>query len=119
MQISLPRSLFVAASATVLFGAFVLALPARAQVTEQTPTEKDEPAEFEFDTDSTEDPGQTDLDEAAVLRFDAKTPRELQTVERLLQSSIKKGLKGENASFAKKMLGSVSLRPAVGFSGAI
>ena len=56
------------------------------------------------------DPGQDDLDEAAILRFDAKSPRELQAVERLLQSAIKKGLTGENASFAKKMLGSVLLQ---------
>ena len=56
------------------------------------------------------DPGQDDLDEAAILRFDAKSARELQAVERLLQSAIKKGLSGENASFAKKMLGSVLLQ---------
>lgn len=56
------------------------------------------------------DAGQEDLDKAAVLRFDAKTPRETQAVERLLQSAIKKGLSGENASFAKKMMGSVMLQ---------
>lgn len=56
------------------------------------------------------DPGQDELDEAAILRFDAKSTRELETVERLLQSAIKKGLSGENASFAKKMLGSVLLQ---------
>lgn len=56
------------------------------------------------------DPGQDDLDEAAILRFDAKSARELQAVERLLQSAIKKGLSGENASFGKKMLGSVLLQ---------
>jgi tetratricopeptide (TPR) repeat protein len=58
------------------------------------------------------DPGQEDLDEAAILRFDARTPRELEAVERLLQSAVKKGLSGENASFAKKMLGSVLLQKA-------
>ncbi|MCO8125451.1 tetratricopeptide repeat protein [Stieleria sp. TO1_6] len=56
------------------------------------------------------DPGQEDLDEAAILRFDAKSTRELQAVERLLQSAIKKGLSGENAAFSKKMLGSVLLQ---------
>ncbi|QDV44805.1 tetratricopeptide repeat protein [Stieleria neptunia] len=56
------------------------------------------------------DAGQDELDEAAILRFDAKSPRELEAVERLLQTAIKKGLSGENASFAKKMLGSVLLQ---------
>ncbi|MCS7468343.1 tetratricopeptide repeat protein [Stieleria sp. ICT_E10.1] len=56
------------------------------------------------------DAGQDELDEAAILRFDAKSARELEAVERLLQTAIKKGLSGENASFAKKMLGSVLLQ---------
>ena len=56
------------------------------------------------------DAGQDELDEAAILRFDAKSARELEAVERLLQTAIKKGLTGENASFAKKMLGSVLLQ---------
>lgn len=84
---------------------------------QQTISEEAKPAPADSPTDSPApaestavDPGQDDLDEAAILRFDAKSTRELQAVERLLQSAIKKGLSGENASFAKKMLGSVLLQ---------
>lgn len=83
--------------------------------TEQGKEPKTKPAKIEPGMKFTlevlpSDPGQDDLDEAAILRFDAKNSRELQAVERLLQSGIKKGLKGENLSFAKKMLGSVLLQ---------
>ncbi|MCC9603633.1 tetratricopeptide repeat protein [Stieleria sp. JC731] len=61
---------------------------------------------------ATPDAGQDDLDEAAILGIDAKQPAELRRVELLLQSAMKKGLTGENASFAKKMLGSVLLKKA-------
>ncbi|KAA5545922.1 tetratricopeptide repeat protein [Roseiconus nitratireducens] len=72
---------------------------------------KESPGELSLDLDTTPaDPGQNDLDEAAILRFEAKSQRELQAVERLLQSAVKKGLTGENAAFAKKMLGSVLLQ---------
>ncbi|WP_436715711.1 tetratricopeptide repeat protein [Roseiconus lacunae] len=63
------------------------------------------------DVDGT-DAGQEDLDEAAILGIDAKQPAELRRVELLLQSAMKKGLTGENAAFAKKMLGSVLFKKA-------
>ncbi|MEL6109502.1 MAG: hypothetical protein AAFU85_26125, partial [Planctomycetota bacterium] len=107
MQTSLPRSLSMVFGATILLGV-ILASPVSGWC--QEPAEQTDTPELDLGAESSEDPGQTDLDEAAVLRFDAKTPRELQAVERLLQSSIKKGLTGENESFAKKMLGSVLLQ---------
>ena len=90
--------------------------------TAETPAPK--PAEKVEDEDSEfkmapADPGQDDLDEAAIRRFDVKSPRELQAVERLLQSAIKKGLTGENLSFARKMLGSVLLQKSQQLSAAI
>jgi len=83
--------------------------PAEQTEKEATPAEGDAKG---GDEPAASDGGQDDLDQAAILRFDAKSPRELQAVERLLQSAIKKGLTGENASFAKKMLGSVLLQKA-------
>ncbi|OYP36860.1 tetratricopeptide repeat protein [Rhodopirellula sp. MGV] len=65
------------------------------------------------------DLGQEDLDEAAILGIDAKDPADLRRVELLLQSAIKKGLSGENSSFAKKMLGSVLLKKAQQMLGAM
>src|SRR6056297_3049299 len=80
---------------------------------ETSETDAAEPAESSDEkTDAKSDAGQEELDQAAILRFDAKSPRELQAVERLLQAAIKKGLSGENAAFAKKMLGSVLLQKA-------
>jgi tetratricopeptide (TPR) repeat protein len=80
---------------------------------EASENEPAKPAESSGENaDSESDDGQEELDQAAILRFDAKSPRELQAVERLLQSAIKKGLSGENAAFAKKMLGSVLLQKA-------
>lgn len=73
---------------------------------------KADAAEDNPNSEGKSDAGQDDLDEAAILRFDARSPRELQAVERLLQSAIEKGLSGENAAFAKKMLGSVLLQKA-------
>lgn len=116
MQTSLPRSLSMVFSATILLGA-ILVSPVSGWC--QEPAEQTETPELDLGEESTEDPGQTDLDEAAVLRFDAKTPRELQAVERLLQSSIKKGLTGENEEFAKKMLGSVLLQKSQQIAGAM
>ncbi len=54
--------------------------------------------------------GQADLDSAVIQRIDAKSPDQLETVTALLESALKKGLDEENASFAKKMLGSVLLQ---------
>ncbi|PAY15344.1 hypothetical protein CKO51_32325 [Rhodopirellula sp. SM50] len=85
----------------------------------ETPPAETPPAEAADETQPAADPaeaadgidaGQDELDEAAILRFDAKSARELEAVERLLLTAIKKGLSGENASFAKKMLGSVLLQ---------
>jgi tetratricopeptide (TPR) repeat protein len=56
------------------------------------------------------DPGQADLDEAVIARIDADTTSELESVAKLLQAALKKGLSDENQSFAKKMLGSVLLQ---------
>ena len=58
----------------------------------------------------TKNAGQTDLDEATVARIDAQSEKEMETVAALLESALKKGLDDENASFAKKMLGSVLLQ---------
>ena len=118
MQILLPRPLSVATSVAFLSVVFLLT-PSSAWGQEEPPAEQPQTEELEFESDESEDPGQTELDEAAVLRFDAKTPRELQSVERLLQTAIKKGLTGENASFAKKMLGSVLLQKSQQLVGAM
>ncbi|MEO1614541.1 MAG: tetratricopeptide repeat protein [Planctomycetota bacterium] len=67
----------------------------------------------------TEDAGQADLDEATVLRIDARSAREFQAVQRLLESAIEKGLTGENAAFAKEMLGSVLLQKSQQIIGAM
>jgi tetratricopeptide (TPR) repeat protein len=52
-------------------------------------------------------PGQADLDEAVIQRIDAESIEQLESVAALIESAIKKGLDGENESFAKKVLGSV------------
>lgn len=70
------------------------------------------PAESKESVEDDTDPGQSELDEAAVLRFDAQSLRDLTAVEKLLKSAIDKGLTGENLSFAKKMLGSVYMQEA-------
>jgi len=54
--------------------------------------------------------GQADLDQATVARIDAETAADLENVAALLESALAKGLDDENASFAKKMLGAVSLQ---------
>jgi tetratricopeptide (TPR) repeat protein len=54
--------------------------------------------------------GQADLDEATVARIDAETTADLENVASLLESALAKGLDEENAAFAKKMLGAVSLQ---------
>lgn len=54
--------------------------------------------------------GQADLDEAIILRIDAKSNEQFEAVNALLESAIKKGLDAENLSFARKMLGSVLLQ---------
>ena len=56
------------------------------------------------------DLGQADLNEAVVSRLDAESDDELESVAALLESALKKGLGGENETFAKKMLGSVLLQ---------
>ncbi len=56
------------------------------------------------------DAGQADLDEAVILRIDAKSVKELEKVGELLQSALTKGLGDENQAFAKKMYGSVLLQ---------
>ncbi len=60
--------------------------------------------------------GQSDLDEATVARIDAQSEKEMETVAALLESALKKGLDDENASFAKKMLGSVLLQQSQRFA---
>ena len=57
-----------------------------------------------------EDAGQSLLDEAVVQRFDAKSVRQLKDIESKLRGALKKGVSGENESFARKMLGSVLLQ---------
>lgn len=54
--------------------------------------------------------GQGDLDEAMAKRIEADTPAELAEVAALLESAISKGLDEENMSFARKMLGGISLQ---------
>ncbi|MCG8651586.1 MAG: tetratricopeptide repeat protein [Pirellulales bacterium] len=70
-------------------------------------------------SDAADNPGQSDLDSAVVKRIDAKTPDQLEAVGTLLESAIKKGLDEENASFAKKMLGSVLLQRSQQIAGAM
>lgn len=56
--------------------------------------------------------GQADLDEATVARIDATTLSDLEEVATLLESALAKGLDDENAAFARKMLGAVSMQQA-------
>ena len=56
--------------------------------------------------------GQGDLDEAMIKRIDAQSAADLKEVATLLESAIAKGLDDENLSFAKKMMGAVSLQKA-------
>ncbi|MEM0925341.1 MAG: tetratricopeptide repeat protein, partial [Planctomycetota bacterium] len=79
----------------------------------------DQAVETQDNETAADDEGQADLDEAAILRIDARSDRELRAVERLLESAIEKGLSGENAAFAKKMLGSVLLQRSQQIVGAI
>ncbi|WP_417732725.1 tetratricopeptide repeat protein [Rosistilla oblonga] len=53
--------------------------------------------------------GQPDLDEAMVMRLDAKTLDDLNKIGDLLQSALAKGLDKENEGFAKQMLAGVAL----------
>jgi tetratricopeptide (TPR) repeat protein len=61
--------------------------------------------------------GIADLDEAMVKKIDANTPQQLEEVAVLVESAIAKGLDEENTSFAKKMLGGISLQQAQGIIG--
>ena len=83
--------------------------PTDASTTKETgkdkPSENDPPVEKK-----NENAGQSDLDEATVARIDAQSDQEMETVAALLESALQKGLDDENASFAKKMLGSVLLQ---------
>lgn len=65
------------------------------------------------------DPGQADLDEAVLKRIDAQTNADLESVAALVESALAKGLSDENASFAKKMLGSIQLQRGQGLAGAM
>lgn len=65
------------------------------------------------------DPGQADLDEAVLKRIDAQTNADLEAVAALVESALAKGLSDENASFAKKMLGSIQLQRGQGLAGAM
>ena len=62
--------------------------------------------------DKVERSGQSDLDQAIVLRIDADDTKELQKVISLLETALKKGVSDENALFAKKMIGSIQLEQA-------
>jgi tetratricopeptide (TPR) repeat protein len=62
--------------------------------------------------DKVERGGQSDLDQAIVLRIDADDTKGLQEVISLLETALKKGLSDENALFAKKMIGSIQLEQA-------
>lgn len=117
MYQSLRQSYLPAASLAFLLLSFPPAMAQESAPPVETVTETDQADESETEVesentseDTSEDAGQADLDEAAILRIDAKTDRDLRAVERLLESAIEKGLSGENASFAKKMLGSVLLQ---------
>ena len=79
---------------------------------EKEPTSDGKPAK-ETNSDNA---GQSDLDEATVARIDAQSEKEMETVAALLESALKKGLDDENASFAKKMLGSVLLQQSQRFA---
>ena len=80
----------------------------------------DEPKKSSVESDSLADTGldkvegggQSDLDQAIVLRIDADDTKELQEVVDLLETALKKGLSDENALFAKKMIGSIQLEQA-------
>lgn len=56
--------------------------------------------------------GQSDLDQAIMLRIDADDTKELQEVVDLLETALKKGLSDENGLFARKMIGSIQLEQA-------
>ena len=75
----------------------------------KAPTETAQPA-GEEKTTTESNAGQADLDEATIKRIDADSADQLEAVSALLESALEKGLDEENASFAKKMLGSVLLQ---------
>jgi len=56
--------------------------------------------------------GQGDLDEAMVMRIDAETPKQLESVVTLLESALAKGLSAESRTFANKMIASIQLERA-------
>lgn len=89
---------------------------APAEQTDNDKTSDGEPTEDKSEGNDEKNAGQSDLDEATVARIDAQSEKELETVAALLESALKKGLDDENASFAKKMLGSVLLQQSQRFA---
>lgn len=94
--------------ATAAFTVAATSLLVAQEASSETPTEAKEAAEGE--KTAAENAGQADLDEATIKRIDAESEEQLEGVSALLESALQKGLDEENASFAKKMLGSVLLQ---------
>jgi len=84
---------------------------------EQAATEA-KPKQPPVDTDAapTNEAGQGDLDEAMVMRIDAETPKQLESVVTLLESALAKGLSPESRTFANKMIASIQLERAQGIA---
>lgn len=117
MLVCLNRMFSVVPLATAPLLATLLCVPTvqaqdtgAAAPTEQTAKDQGKPSEEKGANTEDGNAGQSDLDEATVARIDAQSEKELETVAALLESALRKGLDDENASFAKKMLGSVLLQ---------
>ncbi len=117
MLVCLNRMFSVVPLATAPLLATLLCVPTvqaqdtgAAAPTEQTAKDQGKPSEEKGANTENANAGQSDLDEATVARIDAQSEKELETVAALLESALRKGLDDENASFAKKMLGSVLLQ---------
>lgn len=66
-----------------------------------------------------ENEGQEDLDKALELNVNAKTDADLEKVEDLAESALKKGLDKDNTDFAKKLLGATLFARAKQLTSAI
>ncbi|MEM8668518.1 MAG: tetratricopeptide repeat protein [Planctomycetota bacterium] len=101
---------FLVCFATLLISQPLLAQETDANSVAKPDDEKNADEKKEDEKKEDKNKGQGDLDEAVIQRIDAESGQELEAVAALLESALAKGLDDENASFAKKMLGSVLLQ---------
>lgn len=107
----------VAAHPVPLFGqddkSVAVAADATTDVTTTDVTQPADESSAKVNADTATDEaqaGQADLDEALMKKISAKSETQLEQVAALLRSALTKGVSEEDASFAKKILGSILLK---------